>query len=73
MQQVSIEEARDRLQELIDAAIHGEEVVIRKDDLTQIKLMPVSRSQSRPQFGSAKGLIKIADDFDAPIGFSPDE
>jgi hypothetical protein len=32
-----------------------------------VQLVPVLPSERRPQFGSAKGLIVMADDFDAPL------
>jgi antitoxin (DNA-binding transcriptional repressor) of toxin-antitoxin stability system len=67
MHQVNIEEAKTHLLDLIDAAVNGEEVVIAKDEQHLVKLVPVSRARPRPQFGSAKGLITMADDFDEPL------
>jgi len=67
MHQINVEEAKSSLPELIDAAINGEEVVIAKDAEHVVRLVPVSRAKPRPQFGSAKGLILIADDFDEPL------
>jgi prevent-host-death family protein len=67
MHQVNIEEAKARLTDLIDAAVNGEEILITKDDRHIVKLVPVSTSKPRPQFGSAKGLITISDDFDEPL------
>jgi len=67
MHQINIEEAKSNLTDLIDAAINGEEIVIAKDDQHVVKLVPISRSKPRPQFGSAKGLISISDDFDEPL------
>lgn len=67
MHQTNIEEAKSNLPDLIDAAINGEEVVIAKDAEHVVKLVPISRSKPRPQFGSAKGLISISDDFDEPL------
>ena len=32
-----------------------------------VQLVPVAQSERRPRFGSAKGLIEIADDFDEPL------
>jgi hypothetical protein len=29
--------------------------------------VPISVTKPRPQFGSAKGLIKMSDDFDEPL------
>jgi len=66
MHQVSIEEARITLPDLIEAAV-GDEVLIAKDDQNIVKLVPVSGTKQVPQFGSAKGLITMAEDFDAPL------
>ena len=67
MHQVNIEEAKTHLPDLIDAAVNGEEVVIAKDEQHLVKLVPISRAQPRPQFGSAQGLITMSDDFDEPL------
>jgi antitoxin (DNA-binding transcriptional repressor) of toxin-antitoxin stability system len=67
MHQVNIEEAKIRLPDLIDAAVNGEEVVIAKDEQHLVRLVPVARAKSRPQFGSAEGLITMSDDFDEPL------
>lgn len=67
MQQVDIEEAKTSLPALIDAAVQGEEVVIAKDGEHVVRLVPVSRAKPRPRFGSAAGLITMADDFDEPL------
>jgi len=67
MHQINIDEAKSNLPDLIDAAINGEEVVIAKDDQHVVRLVPISRTKPRPQFGSAKGLISMSDDFDEPL------
>lgn len=67
MHQVNIEEAKTQLTDLIDAAVNGEEILITKDDQHVVKLVPVSKAKPRPQFGSAKGLITMSDDFDEPL------
>lgn len=65
--QVDIAEAQRRLLDLIQAAEHGEKVIITRDHQPLIQLVPLHHQLSRPQFGSARGLITIADDFDAPL------
>ncbi len=67
MQQVTIEQAKMNLTILIDAAIKGEEIVIQQDEKTAVKLVPTLTKKPRPQFGSAKGLIQISDNFDEPL------
>jgi antitoxin (DNA-binding transcriptional repressor) of toxin-antitoxin stability system len=65
--QVSVTEAAARLQELIDAEIDGEEVIICIDDRPAIKLVPIEPVKSDRKPGSAKELIWMSDDFDEPL------
>lgn len=67
MQQVDLDEAKTHLLDLIEAAGKGEEIVITKDNHPIAKLVPISRTKPRPQFGSAAGLITMSDDFDEPL------
>lgn len=67
MYRVKLDEAQTQLSDLIDAAIGGEDVFIVKDDQPMVQLVPVEAPKRQPQFGSAKGLVVIADDFDAPL------
>lgn len=57
MQQVKVQEATAQLPSLIDAAMRGEVV----------RLVPIKRTKQPRRAGSAKGLIRIASDFDAPL------
>lgn len=67
MHQVTIEEAKDHLPDLIDAAVKGEEIVITKDDQHHVRLVPIQKIKPLPKFGSGKGLITMSDDFDEPL------
>ena len=67
MVQVTAEEAQGHLADLIAKAMKGETVVITQDGHQTVQLVPVVQSDRRPQFGSARGLITIADDFDEPL------
>jgi antitoxin (DNA-binding transcriptional repressor) of toxin-antitoxin stability system len=64
MHTVNLEEAEGHLAEFVEEAARGEKVVIFRKDGFSLKLVPVS--PSKPRFGSAKGLIRIAADFDEP-------
>ena len=66
MFQVNLEEAKSRLLDLINAVLKGETVIITKDDQEAVQLVPAIPLVRR-QFGSAKGLIVMADNFDAPL------
>lgn len=63
MLQVSLEEAKVRLLDLVEVVLKGETVVIFKDRREAVQIVPLARRQ----FGSAEGLIVTADDFDAPL------
>lgn len=66
-QQVSLEQAQTQFSSLIQQAMNGQEIVIMQHNIPIVKLVSISKSKPRPQFGSAKGLITISDDFDAPL------
>ncbi len=67
MQQINLAEASQNLPDLIEAALQGEEIIIIKDNQPLVKLTPVSPFKRPRQPGSAKGLITISEDFDAPL------
>lgn len=67
MSPLSIEQAKTRLPELIEAAVSGEEVVIAKDEQHLVKLVPVSLPKRHAQFGSARDSIRMSNDFDESL------
>ncbi|GAB4580801.1 MAG: DUF2281 domain-containing protein [Anaerolineales bacterium] len=68
LRQFPLSEAQNKLPELIQSAVEGDEVIIWLNDKKQaVQLIPVARPNRKAKFGSAKGLIHIADDFDAPL------
>jgi prevent-host-death family protein len=66
MQPVTLDEAQTHLVDLIEAAMSGETVIITKDG-KHVQLVPVMQPAQHPQFGSARGQIWMADDFDASL------
>jgi antitoxin (DNA-binding transcriptional repressor) of toxin-antitoxin stability system len=64
---VTLDEAQTHLDELIDAAVSGETVLIIKDGDQTVQLVPVNHHSARPHFGSGRGLMVMADDFDEPL------
>ena len=64
---VMLDEAKARLRDLIEAAIKGEDVFSHKIEQDAVQLVPVKAPRRHPQFGSARGLVFMADDFDAPL------
>jgi len=67
MPHVNLEEARRRLPDLVEAAMIGLEVVITKRDKPAVKLFPVTQTGGHPRFRSARGSVRMAEDFDAPL------
>lgn len=65
MQYVDLQTVKEEILLLVERASMGEDVIITKDSQPLVKLVSMTKRQR--QFGSAKGLIKIADDFDSPL------
>lgn len=67
MTTVAIDIAQKELPDLIDDVMLGGHVVITKGKKPVAELVPIPSPKSIPTFGSAEGMITIADDFDAPL------
>ncbi len=67
MYQVTPDEAKSRLLDLIDAALHGETVLIVEDDKHIVQLVAVSHAKRQRKAGSAKGTVQMSSDFEAPL------
>lgn len=65
MNPIPIKEATQKLPDLIDAALRGEEVTITKNN-SVVKLIPAQTKKPR-QPGSAKGQVWMSDDFEEPL------
>lgn len=67
MERQSLQEAQDHLRQLINDARHGKTVLILDETEQAIQLVPPTTSAKPRQAGSARGLVKMAPDFDAPL------
>ena len=69
MIRTTLEEAKVQLSELFDAAMRGEEVLIAGDGGNErvVRLIVASDDAGGPEFGSGKGLFRMADNFDDPL------
>lgn len=66
--QVNIHEAKTQLSRLIQSALSGREVIIKKKNRPLIRLEVLPGAGGGRQIGHAKGLIQsMAEDFDAPL------
>ena len=65
---VGLFEAKTRLSEFVARAEAGEEVIIARDGVPVVRLMPVVAEAPRRQLGIAEGFVLyMADDFDAEL------
>ena len=67
MLQINVHDPKIKLSDLIEAAEKGEEIFIVTDTKKTYKIIEVEKLKRRGNAGSAKGMIEIADDFDAPF------
>jgi len=67
MTQIALIEAQQRLAELVEAVGRGEEFVITLEGKPVAKVSAAGEARPPRRFGSARGKIEIADDFDAPL------
>ncbi len=66
MRIVNIHDAKTHFSKLVDAVIHGSEIIIALAGKPVAMLIPISKKTSR-RFGVLKGKIKIAKDFDGAL------
>jgi len=67
MVQVDIYHAQSQFLKIIEQVLLGVDVIIERDQQPVVKMTSVKKSRKPRKFGSAKGLIKMADDFDEPL------
>jgi antitoxin (DNA-binding transcriptional repressor) of toxin-antitoxin stability system len=67
MKQYSLHDAQTQLQDLIEKAVQGQQILIQGDSQTMVQLVPVLATKQPRKAGSARGLVQLADDFDAPL------
>lgn len=67
MTRVDVHTAERHFAELIKRIEAGEEIILEKDQKPIARLSPIDSARQVRKFGSAKGMITIADDFDAPL------
>jgi prevent-host-death family protein len=67
VKRVNIHQAKTHLSRLVEEAAAGEEIVIAKAGRPVARLVALDIAAKPRQPGRLKGLIKIRDDFDAPL------
>ena len=68
MEAVTIHQAKTHLSRLIERAERGEEIVIARAGKPVVRLVALEPGRREPRrLGGMEGLIRLADDFDAPV------
>jgi antitoxin (DNA-binding transcriptional repressor) of toxin-antitoxin stability system len=67
MDRYSVQDAQNCLEELITNAHAGKTILIVTENNQVIQLVPVALPSEKRKAGSARGLIKLAPDFDSPL------
>ena len=69
MSEVEVKQAIPKIEELIQLALSGEEVILTENNQPMVKLVPIQPhlTQRSPLFGSDKGVISMSEDFDEPL------
>jgi prevent-host-death family protein len=67
MHTVNTHQAKTNFSRLIDAVMHGEEIIITKAAKPIAKLVPITAIKRKRKPGALRGKIKIAKDFNAPL------
>jgi prevent-host-death family protein len=64
---IDLKQAQARLKELVEKAGRGEEVILAEGGKPVAKIVPLGPRSAKRRFGSARGLIHVRSDFDAPL------
>lgn len=67
MLNIDINQVKQSFPELVEKTISNGEIVITRGGRPIAKLVPITKTRIERKFGTAKGLIKMSDDFDQPI------
>lgn len=65
MQNIDINKIKHQLPNILEDI--EDTIIITKEGIPIAKITGIQNKQKKRQFGSAKGMIKISEDFDAPL------
>lgn len=63
--QINVQDAKNQLSALLSKVEAGEEIIIARANKPIARLVPYHAHQLKRHLGEAKGLVEMADDFDA--------
>jgi len=64
---VNIHDAKTNFSKLINRVLKGDDIVIARDGSPLVRLVVYSEVMRERHGGQLRGLMKISDDFDAPL------
>ena len=64
---VNIHDAKTHLSKLINDVLDGKTVIIAKSGVPVVRLTAYNEEVTERQGGQLKGLVKMSEDFDAPL------
>lgn len=64
---IDVKHAQDQLPDLVEQAVQDGEVILTRDGEPIAKIIPISSVRKPREFGSARGMIHMAEDFDTPL------
>ena len=67
MLQLTLKEAENQLPELLKAVAEGQHVIIQNNEGQDFQIISLPTHSQKNQYGSAKGIVKMLDNFDDPI------
>jgi antitoxin (DNA-binding transcriptional repressor) of toxin-antitoxin stability system len=68
MHQVELKNACHQLEQLVEEALGGQEIVITRDHHPLVRMIAAEPQPRRQrQFGSARGIFEIKEGFDEPL------
>jgi antitoxin (DNA-binding transcriptional repressor) of toxin-antitoxin stability system len=73
MVKVNMHEAKTRLSQLVELAENGERVVLARDGVPVVELVPCRPELAERRGGQWQGGARIAADFDAPLPEADEE
>ena len=64
---VNMHAAKSQLSRLVEAACRGEEVIVSRDGVPVVKLVPILQPKDKRILGQARGQLHLSPDFDQPM------
>ncbi len=64
---VTMHKAKTQLSQLVADAEAGEEVIIMRDDVPAVRLVPIARKQPVRKFGALEGKVYVTPSFFEPL------